>query len=105
MKIKKGDTVQVIAGSSKGKAGKVTAVYPEDMKIVVEGVNIRKKHSKPTQANPKGGIVEKELPINYSNVMLLDSKGKPSRIGIKRVEKNGKLSAVRYAKSSGEELA
>lgn len=78
LKIKKGDNVQVIAGNDKGKQGRVIAVYPDKMRVLVEGVNVRKKHSRPTQANPNGGILTKEMPIHYSNVMLVVG-GKPSR--------------------------
>ena len=76
MKIKKGDKVQVIAGHDKGTIGEVVAVLPRSNRVVVEGVNIAKKHEKPTQANPDGGIIDKEMPINASNVMLYDSKSK-----------------------------
>lgn len=87
MKIKKGDKVKVITGSSKGTIGEVTAVLPKDEKVIIEGVNLMKKHLKPTQANPDGGIVEKEAPIHVSNVMLYDAKSKKvSRIGFKEVK-------------------
>lgn len=79
MKIKKGDKVKVITGYDKGVIGEVTAVIPKDEKVVVEGVNLMKKHLKPTQANPDGGIVEKEAPIHVSNVMLYDAKSKKSQ--------------------------
>lgn len=98
MKIKKGDKVQVIAGSYKGTVGEVKKVFPKTNKVVVEGVAIAKKHLKPTQMNPEGGIVEKEAAIDASNVMLVDSKTKkPSRVGYK-IEKDQK---VRYFKKSG----
>lgn len=98
MKIKKGDKVQVIAGSYKGTVGEVKRVFPKTNKVVVEGVAIAKKHLKPTQMNPEGGIVEKEAAIDASNVMLVDSKAKkPSRVGY-RIEKDQK---VRYFKKSG----
>lgn len=98
MKIKTGDKVQVIAGSYKGTVGEVKQVFPKTNKVVVEGVAIAKKHLKPTQVNPDGGIVEKEAAIDASNVMLVDSKtNKPSRVGY-RVEKDQK---VRYFKKSG----
>ena len=76
MKIKKGDKVQVIAGKDKGVTGEVLAVYPDTHKVVVEGVNILKKHVKPSQANPDGGIQSQEAPIDISNVMAYDSKAK-----------------------------
>ena len=110
MKIKTGDTVVVIAGkdskqvTKKGvesTTGKVLKVYPETNKVIVEGVNKVKKHQKPTQQNTQGSIVEKEAPIDASNVMLLDPKTKtPTRVGYKM--ENGKK--VRYAKKSGTVL-
>ena len=110
MKIKTGDTVVVIAGkdsktvTKKGvesTTGKVLKVYPESNKVVVEGVNKVKKHQKPTQQNTTGSIIEKEAPIDASNVMILDPKTKtPTRVGYKM--ENGKK--VRYAKKSGTVL-
>ena len=110
MKIKTGDTVVVIAGkdsktvTKKGvesTTGKVLKVYPETNKVVVEGVNKVKKHQKPTQQNATGSIIEKEAPIDASNVMILDPKTKtPTRVGYKM--ENGKK--VRYAKKSGTVL-
>lgn len=98
MKIKKGDKVQVITGHYKGTVGEVLKVLPADDKVIVEGVNLAKKHLKPTQANPDGGIVEKEMPIHVSNVMAYDSKAKKaSRVGVKE-EKGNK---VRYYKKTG----
>ena len=98
MKIKKGDKVKVITGHYKGTIGEVLAVMPKENKVIVEGVNLMKKHLKPTQANPAGGIIEKEAPIHVSNVMAYDSKAKTaSRIGFK-VEKGEK---VRVFKKSG----
>lgn len=89
MKIKKGDKVQVITGAYKGTVAEVTKVLPKEDKVIVEGVNLVKKHMKPTQANPDGGIIEKEAPIHVSNVMAYDSKAKaPSRIGYKEVKGN-----------------
>jgi len=70
LKIKKGDQVKVIAGADKGKTGKVTKIMTKEMRVVVEGINLRKRHVKPTQKNPQGGIVAKEAPIHYSNVQL-----------------------------------
>lgn len=74
LKIKKGDVVKVITGSSKGKEGKVLEVFPEKSRVLVEGVNIISKHTKPNTAHPQGGIIKKEAPIHISNVMMLDSK-------------------------------
>lgn len=97
MKIKKGDTVKVIAGKDNNKEGKVLSVDVKNSKVLVEGVNMVTKHSKPSQANPNGGIVQKEAPIDLSNVMYVH-KGKATRVGF-RVE-NGKK--VRVAKATGE---
>jgi large subunit ribosomal protein L24 len=105
LKIKKGDTVQVISGADKGKTGKVLEVLTKDMKLLVEGVNVRKKSVKANQKNPQGGITTKEIPIHYSKCMLMDAKGKATRVGIKRVEKAGKVQLIRVAKSTGQEIA
>lgn len=79
MKIKKGDKVQVIAGQDKGTVGEVKAVLPKTNKVIVEGVNVRKKHQKPSQINPDGGIVDKEMPIDASNVKLDEGKKKATK--------------------------
>ncbi len=113
MYIKSGDKVVVITGSQddkfvtdkKGnktrKTGRVLKVYPKTNKVLVEGINIVKKHERPTQANEKGGITQKEAPIHVSNVAIVDPKtGKPTRVGYRVVD--GKK--VRYAKKSGESL-
>lgn len=98
--VKKDDTVFVITGKDKGKKGRVLAAYPRENRVLVEGVNLVKKHSKPTQKNPQGGIINQEAPIHVSNVMLLDPKsGKPTRIGYKVLDNGDK---VRVAKRSGE---
>ena len=97
MKIKKGDTVQVITGTDKGKEGKVVSVEAKNNKVVVEGVNMVSKHTKPNAQNQNGGIVRMEAPINVSNVMYVH-KGKATKIGYKL--ENGKKSRV--AKSTGE---
>ena len=98
MKIKKGDTVQVTTGNDAGKTGRVIKVYLNKDRVVVEGVNIVKKHARPTQDNPQGGIIEKESSIHISNIMLVVG-GKPARVGFKLLE-NGKK--VKFAKSTGE---
>jgi len=98
--IKKGDTVMVIAGDSKGQQGRVLVVDIEKEKIMVEGVNVVKKHSRPTNKTPKGGIIEKEAPIHISNLKVIDSSGKPTRVGRKIDEKTNKV--VRYSKKTGE---
>ncbi len=97
MKIKKGDTVRVIAGKDKDKEGKVLSVDAKNGKVVVEGVNMVTKHAKPSAANQNGGIVQKESALDVSNVMYLHN-GKPTRIGFK-FENDKK---VRFAKSTGE---
>lgn len=99
MKIKKGDTVKVIAGKDNNKEGKVLSVDVKNGKVLVEGVNMVTKHSKPSQANPNGGIIQKEAPIDMSNVMYVH-KGKATRVGFK-VEDGKK---VRIAKSTGEAI-
>lgn len=101
MKLKKGDKVKVITGADKGTVAEITKVLPEKDMVVVEGVNMKKKHLKPTQANPDGGIVEFAAPIHVSNVMAYDSKKKvASRIAFK--EENGKK--VRVYKKTGAEV-
>jgi len=102
LKIRKGDLVKVIAGDSKGQQGKVTEVIIEKNRVVVEGVNLVSKHTKPNAANPNGGIVKVEAAIHISNVAVVDPKsGEPTRIGRKKNDA-GKL--VRVAKKSGEEI-
>ncbi len=102
MKIKRGDKVQVITGSYKGTIGDVIEVLPKKNKVKVEGVNLVKKHMKPSQVNPDGGIVEQEAFIDVSNVMLYDSKAKaPSRV---RAGTNKKGEKVRVFVKSGNEV-
>ena len=98
-KIKKGDTVKVIAGKDKGKEGKVLSV--SEGKVKVEGINTVTKHSKASQSNPKGGIIHQEAPIDASNVMYVH-KGKATRIGFTTVEGKNGPKKVRVAKSTGE---
>ncbi|TSA23727.1 MAG: 50S ribosomal protein L24 [Bacteroidetes bacterium] len=98
--IRKGDTVQIIAGDSKGQQGKVLMVEKSKDRAIVEGVNMVSKHSKPNTKNPQGGIIRKEAPVHISNLMVIDGTGKPGRTG-KRVDaKTEKL--VRYSKKTGE---
>ncbi|MDR2010031.1 MAG: 50S ribosomal protein L24 [Bacteroidales bacterium] len=100
--IKKGDTVHVLSGESKGKQGRVLEILRKQDRAIVEGVNLISKHQKPNSAHPQGGIVKKEAGIHVSNLMLVDPKsGKPTRIGRKK-NSEGKL--VRYSKKSGEEI-
>ena len=99
--IKKGDTVYVNAGNDKGKTGKVLSVNPDKDRVIVEGVNMVKKHTKPNSKQPQGGIIEQEAGIHISNLQLIDPKsGKPTRVGYKMVDDK----KVRYAKKSGEEI-
>ncbi|MGE5362526.1 MAG: 50S ribosomal protein L24 [Bacteroidota bacterium] len=108
MKIHKNDNVKVVTGNSKGKTGKVLKVFPKNNRVIIEGVNLRKRHTKPSQRNPQGGIIEKEMPIDASNVMILDAKNnKASRIGSQIIldEKTGKKKSVRVLKTSGEMLS
>lgn len=105
MKIRKNDMVVVIAGNARGKTGKVLKVYPERERIIVEGVNIIKRHSRPNQRNPQGGIVQREAPIHVSNVQLIDPKsGKGTRVGTKIAvdETTGRKSRLRLSRATGE---
>ncbi|MDX2248632.1 MAG: 50S ribosomal protein L24 [Bacteroidia bacterium] len=100
--IKKGDTVRVLSGSDRGKEGRVLQVFPKDQKALVEGIRLVKKHIKPSQQNPNGGIIDQEAPVHISNLMVVDpSTRKPSRVG-RKMSEDGKL--VRYAKKSGNIL-
>jgi large subunit ribosomal protein L24 len=100
--IKKGDTVMVITGESKGQKGRVLEIDRKKDKAIVEGINMVSKHTKPNSKAPQGGIVKKEAPIHLSNLMLLDpASGKPTRVG-KKLNEKSKL--VRYSKKSGEEI-
>ena len=99
--IKKGDTVKVIAGNSKGQEGKVVEMHISNNRALVEGVNMVSKHTKPNAASPQGGIIKQEAPIHISNLMLIDPKsGEATRIGRKIEVKSGKL--TRYSKKTGE---
>ncbi|WP_077324034.1 50S ribosomal protein L24 [Virgibacillus siamensis] len=99
MHVKKGDKVKVISGKDRGKQGTILEAYPKKDRVLVEGINMVKKHAKPSQDNPQGGILNQEAPIHVSNVMLVDPKsGEPTRIGYQ--VKDGKK--VRIAKKSGE---
>lgn len=100
--VRKGDTVMVISGKSAGKKGKVLEVRPKVSRVIVEGVNIAKRHTKPTRTNPQGGILEKEAPIHSSNVMPVCGKcNKPSRVA-KKVLDDGKR--IRICRRCGEPL-
>lgn len=104
--VKKGDRVLVTAGNDRGAEGKILKVFPKKERVIVEGVNVRVRHQKPSQEHPQGARMEQEQPIHVSNVMPLDSNGEPTRVGRKRVENpdTGKGQWVRYAKTTGEEL-
>ena len=98
-KIRKGDKVIVLSGRDKGKSGEVIKLVLKERRAFVQGINVVKRHTKPSQTNP-GGIVDKELPIHLSNLAIIDPKDdKPTRVGFKRLEDGRK---VRFAKSSGE---
>ena len=97
LKIKKGDQVVILSGDDKGKTGEVVRAMPKDNKVLVQGVNLVKRHTKPSQTNP-GGIITKEMPINVSNVALMDKSGKATKVSLKTVD--GKK--VRVARKTGE---
>jgi large subunit ribosomal protein L24 len=100
LKVRRGDLVTVLSGKDKGKSGKVLRVYPKKGKILVERVNLVKRHTKPSQKVQQGGIIEKEAALNISKVMVLDPRtNQPSRLGRKKLA-DGKL--VRFNKKSGE---
>jgi large subunit ribosomal protein L24 len=97
-KIKKGDRVVVLAGKDKGREGSVLKVFPKADRVLVQGLNIAQRHTKPTQGDPQGGVKNKEAPLHLSNVAIVDSNGKPTRVGF-RVDGDKK---VRFAKTTGE---
>ena len=98
--LKKGDNVQIMTGRDKGKKGRIISINKMKYIAIVEGVNLVSKHTKPNQDNPKGGVLKKEAGIDISNLMLVDSKGKPSRIGKRVNKKTGKKE--RYFKTTGD---
>ena len=100
-RLRKGDNVKVISGKERGKEGKILGFSHDGNRVLVEGLNIVKRHSRPTQAAPQGGIVEKEAGIHVSNVMLLTDDGRATRIGYRN---NAEGQKVRYALRSGEDL-
>ena len=100
-KVKKGDRVVVLAGKDKGRQGTVAKVLPKDERVVVSGLNMVQRHTRPSQGDPQGGIKNKEAPIHVSNVAVVDSKGKPTRVGF-RMDGDKK---VRFAKTTGEVIA
>lgn len=103
--VKKGDVVEVIAGNDKGKRGKILQVLTRKDRVIVEGVNMQIKHQKPSQQYPQGGRMEQEMPLHISNVLPIDpATDKPTRIGRKKIDENGKTRWIRYAIGSGEEI-
>jgi large subunit ribosomal protein L24 len=100
-KIRKGDRVVVLTGKDKGREGSVTKVWPKEARVLVSGLNIVQRHTRPSQGDPQGGIKNKEAPIHISNVAVVDSKGKPTRVGF-RMDGDKK---VRIAKTTGEVIA
>ncbi len=102
MHVRKNDTVLILSGNDAGKRGRVLKVYPKRNQVVVEGVRFIKRHTKPTQSLPNGGIIEREAAIDASNVMVIDPQNnKPTRVGHKRIEEGGKKRSVRIGKKSG----
>jgi large subunit ribosomal protein L24 len=97
-KIRKGDRIVVLTGKDKGRQGQVSKVFPKESRVLVDGLNMVQRHTRPSQGDPQGGIKNKEAPIHVSNVALVDSKGKPTRVGF-RVDGDKK---VRIAKTTGE---
>ena len=100
-KIKKGDRVVVLTGKDKGRQGAVLKVMPKEQRVLVEGLNMVQRHTRPTQMDPQGGIKNKEASLHLSNVAVVDSAGKPTRVGF-RVDGDKK---VRFAKSNGEVIS
>lgn len=105
-KLKKNDMVKVVAGNGRGTTGKILFINREKGRVIVEGVNLMHRHTKPSQKNPQGGITKREAPINISNVMLLDKSGETTRIGTEIIkdEKTGKVRRMRKSVKSGEIL-
>ncbi len=102
-KVKKGDVVKVIAGAHKGKSGKVLQILVPESRILVEGVNMRNHRVRSTEANPRGGVEMREVPLHYSNVQLMDSAGKPTRVGMRIVAQDGQApKRERVARTTGE---
>jgi len=97
-KIKKGDRIVVLTGKDKGRQGTVSKVFPKEQRVLVDGLNMVQRHTRPTQFDPQGGIKNKEAPIHVSNVAIVDSKGQPTRVGF-RMDGDKK---VRFAKTTGE---
>jgi len=101
MHLKTGMTVRVMSGNHKGKEGKILYVHPKKQRVIIEGVNLIKRHTRPSQENPQGGVIEREGAIHISNVMLIYG-GKPTRIGYKKLDDGSK---VRIATKTGDEIS
>jgi large subunit ribosomal protein L24 len=101
IKIRKGDRVRILQGKDRGKEGEVARVFPTEAKVIVDGLNVVKKHQRATRATMQGGIIDKEMPIPISNVALLASDGKPTKIGFRFDDKGNK---VRVSRRTGEDL-
>lgn len=104
MRIRKGDRVRVISGKNKGKEGEVIRTYPTKNKVLVEGANISKKHQKQVRSTMQAGIIDKDMPIHISNVMLIDSDGQATRVGVRIEEQDGKRVKVRFSKKTGSAI-
>jgi large subunit ribosomal protein L24 len=100
-KIRKGDRVVVLTGKDKGRQGSVSKVFPKESRVLVDGLNMVQRHTRPSQGDPQGGIKNKEAPLHVSNVAVVDSKGKATRVGF-RMDGDKK---VRFAKTTGEVIA
>ena len=100
MHIKTGMTVRVIRGNHRGEEGKVLHIYPKKERVIIEGVNLIKRHTRPSRENPQGGIIEKEAALHVSNLMVVHG-GKPTRVGYKKLDDGSK---VRVAVKTGEEM-
>jgi len=101
LKIKKGDRVRILQGKDRGKEGEVARVLPSESKVIVDGLNVVKKHQRATRATMQGGIIDKEMPIPISNVTLLAADGKPTKVGFRFDDKGNK---VRIARRTGEDV-
>jgi large subunit ribosomal protein L24 len=101
LKVKKGDRVRVLQGKDRGKEGEVTRVLPAEGKVIVDGLNVVKKHQRATRATMQGGIIDKEMPIPASNVAVLAADGKPTKVGYRFDDQGNK---VRIARRTGEDL-
>jgi large subunit ribosomal protein L24 len=101
LKVKKGDRVRILQGKDRGKEGEVTRVLPDEGKVIVDGLNVVKKHQRATRATMQGGIIDKEMPIPASNVAVLAGDGKPTKVGFRYDDQGNKL---RIARRTGEDL-